>query len=450
MTLKEYISSIKEIDKYEFDKIVNKYKTEELLNTIKEIVMKKEKEYENKINKTEKELSCYKTQLHLWNKFGYCFAIFHYFPFESVIKERFRIYSLEAKQNSQFKKMTQEEEIKYGFGLLYKRYLTIIDENNNLIIEKVLKSISDSGEKKYIINQILNFYKKYTPESNKDKETELYLKEKQKELKSINEKIMNPNPLTRELKMYFDYIESVYQFTHNNIGLLHKVANQYSPLNGLSKEDFIQDSYIGLVRATKLYDIRYGYKFSTYAYNWIQQSIRTDREKNSHTIRLPEYLVNEYNRIIEIEQKYKEENGIPPTTEELSKLVGLDKKRVIEILEKRNLFICQSIDQAKAVEMDGDILKIEDTLESPESNFHDKVIDKITIEQLINIMTRILTPREKEVLLMRCGFNMDNPMTFQEIAAIYNCTRQNIQQIEIKALEKLRRNPNIKKLTPYE
>lgn len=50
-----------------------------------------------------------------------------------------------------------------------------------------------------------------------------------------------------------------------------------------------------------------------------------------------------------------------------------------------------------------------------------------------------LTEREAEVLRMRFGLEGEGPKTLDEIVPIFDVTRERVRQIEIKALEKLRR-----------
>ena len=48
-----------------------------------------------------------------------------------------------------------------------------------------------------------------------------------------------------------------------------------------------------------------------------------------------------------------------------------------------------------------------------------------------------LTPREKDVMILRYGLLDDNPFTLEEVGQKYSVTRERIRQIEAKALRKL-------------
>jgi len=49
-----------------------------------------------------------------------------------------------------------------------------------------------------------------------------------------------------------------------------------------------------------------------------------------------------------------------------------------------------------------------------------------------------LTPREAKLLRLRFGIDTDNELTLEQIANIFNVTRERIRQIEAKALRKMR------------
>lgn len=55
----------------------------------------------------------------------------------------------------------------------------------------------------------------------------------------------------------------------------------------------------------------------------------------------------------------------------------------------------------------------------------------------LNKALETLTPREKDVMILRYGLLDDNPFTLEEVGQKYSVTRERIRQIEAKALRKL-------------
>ena len=66
-----------------------------------------------------------------------------------------------------------------------------------------------------------------------------------------------------------------------------------------------------------------------------------------------------------------------------------------------------------------------------------------------DVLGRILTAREKQVITLRFGFGTDNPLTLAEVGDYMVLTRERIRQIEAKALKKLRHNPRLQYLKDY-
>ena len=58
-----------------------------------------------------------------------------------------------------------------------------------------------------------------------------------------------------------------------NIRLAISIAKNYAN-KGVSLEDLIQESSLGLIKAVDRFDWRKGFKFSTYACWWIRQAVR--------------------------------------------------------------------------------------------------------------------------------------------------------------------------------
>ena len=61
-----------------------------------------------------------------------------------------------------------------------------------------------------------------------------------------------------------------------------------------------------------------------------------------------------------------------------------------------------------------------------------------------------LTPREKDVIMLRYGLDGDEPRTLEEVGRALEVTRERVRQIESSALTKLRkrnRNRRLRELT---
>ncbi len=67
---------------------------------------------------------------------------------------------------------------------------------------------------------------------------------------------------------------------------------------------------------------------------------------------------------------------------------------------------------------------------------------KSLYEEIMKIFDAELTPKEKEILVLRFGFNGGEKMTHKEIGKIFNVREVRIRQIEQKSLRKLHSYPS--------
>ena len=82
--------------------------------------------------------------------------------------------------------------------------------------------------------------------------------------------------------------------------------------------------------------------------------------------------------------------------------------------------------------------------DSPE----DSAANQILKEQLSEIIAT-LTDREQKIIRLRFGIGGGRPHTLEEVGNEFDVTRERIRQIEAKALSKLRKNKDTKKLHEY-
>lgn len=91
----------------------------------------------------------------------------------------------------------------------------------------------------------------------------------------------------------------------------------------------------------------------------------------------------------------------------------------------------------------GDFVEDEDRV-SPE----DSAATQLLKEQIASILST-LTDRERKIIKMRFGIGGGKSHTLEEVGAEFSVTRERIRQIEAKALAKLRKNKDTKKLHEY-
>ena len=86
---------------------------------------------------------------------------------------------------------------------------------------------------------------------------------------------------------------------------------------------------------------------------------------------------------------------------------------------------------------DGNPLTYMDII-SVDDDIADKIHLKIYTEKLLHGIETVLTPREKQIIVMRYGLGFSKPITQREVAQKLDISRSYVSRIEKCALEKLR------------
>ncbi|HIU96470.1 MAG TPA: RNA polymerase sporulation sigma factor SigK [Candidatus Copromorpha excrementipullorum] len=198
-----------------------------------------------------------------------------------------------------------------------------------------------------------------------------------------------PKPLTdKEEKYYISLWEKGDEkakdvLIERNLRLVAHIAKKYTS-NVYTMDDFISIGTIGLIKAINTYSSGKAARLATYAArcieNEILMSMRASRKNSSEvSINLP---------------------------------IGTDK--------------------------DGNEISLNDILGTEPDAVACDISTRLQVQDMIKAIDRVLTDREKKVIIYRYGVLGAVPRTQREVAARLHISRSYVSRIEKKALEKLK------------
>jgi RNA polymerase primary sigma factor len=220
----------------------------------------------------------------------------------------------------------------------------------------------------------------------------------------------------------------------SNLRLVVKIAKRYIN-RGLPFLDLIEEGNLGLMKAVERFSLAKECRFSTYATWWIRQSIERSLVNQSRTVRLPVHVSDDISRMLRIVRALTQELHREPSVDEIAATM----KTKVAYVRRLMTLLRRTCSMETPLGEGNDFLLI-DTIEDNSMVSPSLQLENISCYGEISAHFDQLTETEQKILSLRFGLDDNEPQTLDTIGQQFGVTRERIRQIEVKALEKLKKS----------
>lgn len=228
-------------------------------------------------------------------------------------------------------------------------------------------------------------------------------------------------------------IEARNELVSANLRLVVSLAKRYQGC-GMSLQDLIQEGNIGLMKAAEKFDASKGFRFSTYAAWWINQTIGRALADQSKAIRVPVHMTESINKLRRLSRDLTVTLGHEPTDEDLAEVMEVS----VDDIKTYKSYMTDVTSLDIQVGDDDDGTTIASFIEDEKNVSPEKNAVQIAEREMLDAVLDTLTAREQDIIRQRFGLDDNVPKTLEEVGKSYGLTKERIRQIENKALMKLR------------
>jgi RNA polymerase sigma factor (sigma-70 family) len=233
---------------------------------------------------------------------------------------------------------------------------------------------------------------------------------------------------SRQIEQYYMARDGL---VNHNLRLVFSIAAKYT--GQLPLRDLIQEGTLGLIRAAEKYHGEKGYRFSTYAFNWINQAIRRANETLGGAVRFPSNVRATVSSIHRERINYQNRHGREPDREVLAGLVDLKPEELDRYDQLGDLALSLDTNASE----DPSAPSVMDRISGGPFDEPDSSIGRSWLRKVLEDRLALLSPDEKRVIVRRWGLDGSDPSSRKDVARIMDVSTEWIRQLESLGLAKL-------------
>ncbi|NJL20130.1 MAG: sigma-70 family RNA polymerase sigma factor [Leptolyngbyaceae cyanobacterium SM1_3_5] len=223
-----------------------------------------------------------------------------------------------------------------------------------------------------------------------------------------------------------------------NQRLIASTAKRYSRLKHLQFEDLMSAGKLGLITAIHRFDLASGNRLSTYASQWIFQTIDRAVVHQERAIRQPAYVVSLQQQI----RRFIRTQSHKPSLENIAAELELTCDRVLQIIDADAYTgslasLNEPIAQHRHKQA-GEATALGELLSVADCPLPEAWTDAALLRDAIEFAIAKLTPDQAAIVRLRFGFDGSEMRSFAEVGDALGLSKQAVQQQLQTALRQLK------------